>query len=137
MKKQRGKRIKGRSCTYISCWPLCLSAHALHLISADCPVTLTSDSISDHFPGGHLRNPCVCMCECMCPSGSKAQSCSQRHRTKQPLNARIYARLSAGCCESVHSTVVLNVRLIVPFILAPMINATITYFAMATGLVIR
>ncbi|MBF0738442.1 PTS sugar transporter subunit IIC [Staphylococcus arlettae] len=31
--------------------------------------------------------------------------------------------------------VVLNVRLIVPFILAPMINATITYFAMATGLV--
>ncbi|MFZ8100145.1 PTS sugar transporter subunit IIC [Staphylococcus arlettae] len=31
--------------------------------------------------------------------------------------------------------VVLNLRLIVPFILAPMINATITYFAMATGLV--
>lgn len=31
--------------------------------------------------------------------------------------------------------VVLNVRLIVPFILAPMINATITYFAMASGLV--
>ncbi|MES3702439.1 PTS transporter subunit EIIC [Staphylococcus arlettae] len=31
--------------------------------------------------------------------------------------------------------VVLNVRLIVPFVLAPMINATITYFAMATGLV--
>ncbi|WP_313637380.1 PTS transporter subunit EIIC [Staphylococcus saprophyticus] len=31
--------------------------------------------------------------------------------------------------------VVLNVRLIVPFILAPMINATITYFSMASGLV--
>lgn len=31
--------------------------------------------------------------------------------------------------------VVLNVRLIIPFVLAPMINATITYFAMSSGLV--
>ncbi|MBF7025027.1 PTS sugar transporter subunit IIC [Staphylococcus kloosii] len=31
--------------------------------------------------------------------------------------------------------VVLNIRLIVPFVLAPMINATITYTAMSTGLV--